>query len=374
LSIKKPRIGFPVLYYIPSLGGAERSQQNYFSALSDSYQIDVICFFVANGKFAQKRVFDQDGVNIVQTPSRYDVAVRGYIDKYKPDILATQLIGSNDLVNIAYEKGIPTVCFVHGVLEDVCANVIKRFCPHTAVETCPHLEGCPNQRVLDLHRIKYNKCDVIVCNSEFTHRMMLKFFPECVDKMILVYPNFDYDSFQHKKERVNKSGVIEVFASNSHILKGSESVVALSKRHRNLHFNFVGCHGHYDQVYGRMRGIDAYKHVSKSKMVDLYRKADVTIVPTHLEETFCGVAAESILSGTPVIASNNGNLSDIVKDGVSGHLMEGFFMEQWYDRIVEYSKKVVDEDYVKELRERIDSRHGIATLKETFNQLIGVGL
>jgi len=48
-----------------------------------------------------------------------------------------------------------------------------------------------------------------------------------------------------------------------------------------------------------------------------YRAADVTVVPSHYE-SFCLVAAESLASGTPVVASKVGGLQTLIRDGENG--------------------------------------------------------
>lgn len=61
---------------------------------------------------------------------------------------------------------------------------------------------------------------------------------------------------------------------------------------------------------------------SRRDLADLYRAADVTMVPSH-SESFGLVAVESQACGTPVIAAAVGGLRTAVASGVSGQLIEG---------------------------------------------------
>jgi len=61
---------------------------------------------------------------------------------------------------------------------------------------------------------------------------------------------------------------------------------------------------------------------SRAGLADLYRAADVTMVPSH-SESFGLVAIESQACGTPVIAAAVGGLHTAVANNVSGHLIEG---------------------------------------------------
>jgi D-inositol-3-phosphate glycosyltransferase len=58
------------------------------------------------------------------------------------------------------------------------------------------------------------------------------------------------------------------------------------------------------------------------ELADLYRAADLTVVPSH-SESFGLVAAESQAVGTPVVAAAVGGLTTTVTDGVSGVLVPG---------------------------------------------------
>jgi len=58
------------------------------------------------------------------------------------------------------------------------------------------------------------------------------------------------------------------------------------------------------------------------RLADLYRAADVTVVPSH-SESFGLVALESQACGTPVVGAAVGGLPTAVADGVSGLLVPG---------------------------------------------------
>ncbi len=62
--------------------------------------------------------------------------------------------------------------------------------------------------------------------------------------------------------------------------------------------------------------------VAQSELVDWYRAADVTVVPSY-NESFGLVAIESQAVGTPVVAASVGGLRTAVADGVSGVLVDG---------------------------------------------------
>ncbi|HDH03293.1 MAG TPA: glycosyltransferase, partial [Actinobacteria bacterium] len=60
-----------------------------------------------------------------------------------------------------------------------------------------------------------------------------------------------------------------------------------------------------------------------SQMPTFYRAANVVLVPSR-SESFGLVAAEAQASGTPVVAARVGGLAEVVADGKSGILIDGW--------------------------------------------------
>ncbi|GAB2471771.1 D-inositol-3-phosphate glycosyltransferase [Xylanimonas ulmi] len=68
--------------------------------------------------------------------------------------------------------------------------------------------------------------------------------------------------------------------------------------------------------------------VSRAALGDWFRAADVVAVPSH-SESFGLVAAEAQACGTPVVAAAVGGLRTVVRDDVSGVLVEGHDPALW---------------------------------------------
>lgn len=62
--------------------------------------------------------------------------------------------------------------------------------------------------------------------------------------------------------------------------------------------------------------------VDPTHMHEYYQVADLAVVPSEFEEPFGMVAIEAMAAGTPVLATRKGGLPEIVKDGVTGFILD----------------------------------------------------
>lgn len=61
--------------------------------------------------------------------------------------------------------------------------------------------------------------------------------------------------------------------------------------------------------------------VAPAEMHKVYTIGNLTVVPSRFEEPFCMVALESMASGTPVLVSPRGGISEFVIDGKTGFIL-----------------------------------------------------
>ena len=85
----------------------------------------------------------------------------------------------------------------------------------------------------------------------------------------------------------------------------------------------------------------------RSRLAQLYRAADVTVVPSY-NESFGLVAVESQAVGTPVLAAAVGGLRTAVAHGSSGLLVAGHDVEEWAAAIAALARS-------ESLRDRLGS-------------------
>ena len=91
----------------------------------------------------------------------------------------------------------------------------------------------------------------------------------------------------------------------------------------NLHF--VGMGLELEELGREAHGLNnVYIHgyMSDEDLVDMYSRANITIVPTLFPEDNPFVTMESLSFGTPVIASNLNGIPETIGDGLNGRLFE----------------------------------------------------
>ena len=365
----KPIIGFFSLYLDPCEGGCEISTQNYFKKLSQFYNIHCFCFLSNNKKFKTEEFFIKDKIRITRSNRDIVQVMHEFINEKHPDIIVTQLFFSDVITDQAAKHGIPVVFFSHGIFEDFCMHQVRGTCGYSDILTCPYEKGCINSETINNYAKKYNYCSEIICNSKFMIKAFNRFFPQ-LDNINLIYPDFNYDIFYDGSNAQIEHDKTVVLAVNSNITKGSKFVVDLARNNPDKRFIYVGCSEAHLSWFTFAPNIEAYGKVSREKMKEFYKMADVTIIPTLLHESFSGVAYESVLCGTPVLASNKGNLKYLISDDSYGKLFERLDIQEWTNGIIEYSEKRIPEDKMKLVMDDLNENNSVEKIREIFDKVI----
>ncbi|GED14117.1 glycosyltransferase family 4 protein [Aneurinibacillus migulanus] len=65
-------------------------------------------------------------------------------------------------------------------------------------------------------------------------------------------------------------------------------------------------------------------YIPPARVHRMYHLGDVFVCPTQFREGFATVNSEAMASGIPVIASNRGGISEVIKHGISGWLVQDY--------------------------------------------------
>ena len=108
-----------------------------------------------------------------------------------------------------------------------------------------------------------------------------------------------------------------------------------------------------------------------SNQADIFRSIDVCVVPSRFEEPFGMSALESSAFGRPVICPSRGGLPEIVKNGVTGLVVDAHRPDQLAQAIETYVRRP---DLVKAMgeaaRQRAQSDFSLARFVEQFARVI----
>ena len=110
-----------------------------------------------------------------------------------------------------------------------------------------------------------------------------------------------------------------------------EAFSTVIKNHSNVHLVFIGSsvkgkEAYINNLFERIKELNLNKNVTfidfQENIWSFYDAIDIVIVPSTEKESFGLVATEAMLSKKPVVAANQGGLSEIVVNDETGYLFE----------------------------------------------------
>lgn len=366
--LRKPIFGFFSLHFDPPLGGAERSMLNYFKDLENDIDIYVCCFLDDGGsRFKERTITEIGNIKIIKSNLSLDQEFKTFTENFHPDVVGTQLLYSDVFVGLAKSKSIPCLFFAHGLFEDICQHYLMKTCQFDNLEICSFGKHCPNGERIKNDFIKYSYCEEIFCNSEYIFNIFRRFYPQIENKIKIIPPNFNYDLFFPKENKIKTNKVLSV---NSMRTKGRDIVIKLARMHPEIEFIYVDCKPQDISSLSSIKNIKIIESASREEMANLYQNVDVVLLPTFMSESFGGVACEAILSGVPVVASNKGNLRNIITDGENGFLINDLYnIKLWSEKLKQAMKMNANLSYINSLRKKINTRKATDTILNSIKKL-----
>jgi glycosyltransferase involved in cell wall biosynthesis len=239
---------------------------------------------------------------------------------------------------------------------------------------CPNLNTYPAVKVDNTQKLVEVKARIlkkikptIICPSEWLAERFCKAFPFITD--VQVIPNgINTDIFAPQdKKKIRKElnlpldAFILLFAaelSTSNPFKGGALINSLMNDGlgENTYLITIGGETTKSSPFHIPFGYIA----EESKMADLYAAADVMIYPTKADNLPL-VILEAMSSGLPVISSNLGGISEIIKDQENSFLIDSYYDKIAFQKCITNFRESTDEFKAKM------ARNARATVENKFS-------
>ena len=287
------------------------------------------------------------------------------IDDFKPDIVHMNNINFQLTPSIIYgvkKKGLPLVQTVHDY-QMICPNhLLYNFDKNVPCEKCTggsHI-NCVKNKCIHGSKIKsiigvieakfyrilktYKKVDLFVCPSNFLENKLLSAKEYYKGKTKTIHNFIDKEKFAGSSQ---KEDSYIVFVGRLSKEKGIENIAKTAKLLPEYDFIVAGS-GPDENILKGIPNIKLLGFVGGNDLTKLMGNAKLLLLPSVCYENCPLSILEAHCLGVPVVTMNSGGMAELVKDGVTGTLVN----EPTPEAIAQSIRKTIDnEDYYKTLRE-----------------------
>ena len=306
------------------------------------------------------------------------------IDEFKPDIVHMNNINFQLTPSIIYgikKKGISLVQTVHDY-QMICPNhLLYNFDKNIPCEKCvkgSHMH-CIKNRCIHGSLVKsiigvieakfysllktYKKVDLFVCPSNFLENKLLsaKGYYEGKTKTIHNFIN---------KEKFTNNGRKEdsyiIFVGRLSKEKGIENIAGAAKLIPEYDFVVAGS-GPDEDMLKDIPNVRLAGFLTGDKLTELMGNAKVLLLPSVCYENCPLSILEAHSLGVPVVTMNSGGMAELVKDGVTGTLVDEATPEGIALKLKETIENV---DYYNTLRENCKNQKDNILSVESYADIL----
>lgn len=342
------------------------------------------------GAYTQNMDFHSGGVERFLYPFKivYSIEARrkiaGVLDSFKPDIVHMNNINFQLTPSIEYEvkkRGIPLVQTVHDY-QMICPNhLLYNFDKNEICEKC--LGGCYinciKNKCIHGSRVKsiigvveaklysflktYKKVDLYICPSYFLENKLKSANSLYEGKTCTIHNFINKDKFN--AENAQSGGYI-LFMGRLSKEKGIDLLAATAKLLPGYKFVVAG-NGPDEDVLKNIDNVHLAGFLGGDRLVETLANARVSVLPSVWYENCPLSILESQCVEVPVIAMNSGGMAELIKDGVTGSLVNDPTPENLALKIKEIMD---DDDYYRTLRENCKKEKDNILSVETYCNIL----
>lgn len=324
-----------------------------------------------SGMYTQNMDFHSKGISRFLYPFKIIYSfeakkkIMQVIDDFKPDIVHMNNINFQLTPSIIYgakKKHIPIVQTVHDY-QMICPNhLLYNFEKNEPCEKCvkgAHL-NCVKNKCIHGSLIKsvigvieakfynllktYKKVDLFICPSNFLEKKLLSAKEYYKGKTKTIHNFIDKDKFANVHSEADS---YIVFVGRLSKEKGIENIAKAAKLLPRYNFIVAGS-GPDEDMLKDIPNITLAGFLTGDKLLKLMGNAKVLLLPSVCYENCPLSILEAHCMGVPVVTMNSGGMAELVKNGVTGTLVNDPTPEAIALKLKE---TIENEDYYKVIKE-----------------------
>lgn len=306
------------------------------------------------------------------------------IDHFKPDIVHMNNINFQLTPSIIYgvkKKGVPLVQTVHDY-QMICPNhLLYNFDKNCPCEKCvygSHL-SCIKNKCIHASTVKsilgvieaklysllrtYKKVDLFVCPSNFLENKLLSAKDYYKGKTKTIHNFINKEKFAHVNEETQP---YIVFVGRLSKEKGIENIAGAAKLLPQYEFVIAGS-GPDEDILKNIKNVKLAGFLNGKELTDLMGRAKVLLLPSVCYENCPLSILEAHCMGVPVVTMNSGGMAELVKDGVTGTLVD----EPTAEGIARKLKETLEnEEYYNTLKANCKSEKENVLSVESYTEIL----
>ena len=306
------------------------------------------------------------------------------IDSFKPDIVHMNNINFQLTPSIIYgikKRGIPVVQTVHDY-QMICPNhLLYNFDKNVPCEKCikESKTNCVKNKCIHGSAVKsilgvieaqlysilktYKKVDLFVCPSYFLENKLLSAKKYYRGKTKTIHNFINKEKFSNTNQ---KEDSYIVYVGRLSKEKGIEHIAGAAKILPQYTFIVAGS-GPDEAMLKDIPNIKLAGFLTGDKLTELMGNAKVLLLPSVCYENCPLSILEAHAMGVPVVTMNSGGMAELVKDGVTGTLVN----EPTSEGVARKLRETIEnEDYYNSLKENCKNEKDSILSVETYCDIL----